>query len=630
MSKAINLESLSIPRGATGNISIRCPECSDSRKKSNAKTLSWNVEKQVGICKHCSESIYVRKATFVPLKIEVSEDFPAPLMAYMSSRGFSLQTLLDCKVGHGREFIHNRQSGIGSTTNVIIFRYFWHGVLRMVKLRDNHKNFAIKKAVDTKPIPYGFDDIKGHKECVWVEGEFDKLAFWEAGIKNCVSVPTGANVSIAEKEHFIKTGSLISENQQNLEYLTECFESFDKMEKIYIATDSDVAGYKLQEELVRRLGKERCYKIKFHKYKYKDAEGVEKSCKDANEMLIHFGKEALARTLDEAEQYPVDGVVFAMDVYSQYKHEFFHGQSKGMPVGFEKLKNHLNLRLGELVVLNGFPNNGKTAFTLQIALYMSLTYGWKWAIYSPENYPITTILGTCVEMLVGNTSDKDNPNRMMFSEAEEALAFIQDHIFFIDNREEDWSHEELRALAKTMVQKLGIAGLIIDPYNAITKDQGLGEGGREDERLNKELSAYVKLGTTYNIIVWINAHPRTAKDQKQLMSAPKVSDLSGGSMFWNKVFIAICIHICNSDDPDNTMVEVHVQKVKNQKLSGIRTDPNSPPCIMFNRKSQRYYEILPSGDKVFPLGKFKLLSKAQPELTFETIEPLTQRVEIDF
>ena len=47
-------------------------------------------------------------------------------------------------------------------------------------------------------ILYGLDDIVGQSEVIIVEGEMDKLAMMEAGIKNVVSVPDGAPSRVKE------------------------------------------------------------------------------------------------------------------------------------------------------------------------------------------------------------------------------------------------------------------------------------------------------------------------------------------------------------------------------------------------------------------------------------------------
>ena len=45
-------------------------------------------------------------------------------------------------------------------------------------------------------ILYGWDDIVGQKEVIFVEGEVDKLSMEEAGSRNVTSIPEGAPASV--------------------------------------------------------------------------------------------------------------------------------------------------------------------------------------------------------------------------------------------------------------------------------------------------------------------------------------------------------------------------------------------------------------------------------------------------
>ena len=44
---------------------------------------------------------------------------------------------------------------------------------------------------------YGYDDIKGRREIIIVEGEMDKLAMEVAGFQNVASVPDGAPARVS-------------------------------------------------------------------------------------------------------------------------------------------------------------------------------------------------------------------------------------------------------------------------------------------------------------------------------------------------------------------------------------------------------------------------------------------------
>lgn len=113
----------------------------------------------------------------------------------------------------------------------------------------------------------------------------------QAGISNCVSVPDGA-------PHQVSTKVLTSKEQDSrYKYISDCNGYLDKASRIILATDSDGPGQALAEELSCLLGKERCWRVTWPK---KD----ESSCyKDANEVLVHLGAEALRHIVEAAELY---------------------------------------------------------------------------------------------------------------------------------------------------------------------------------------------------------------------------------------------------------------------------------------------------------------------------------------
>lgn len=617
MNEPVNLEELDIPAGAKGHIYIRCPKCSPDRKKKYQKVLGWNVEEQYGRCNHCDTGLYVKKDRIPELVIKTSTEFPVEILNYINSRGISKETLDACNVSHTKEFIIDKESGKGRTIDCIAFKYNWRNVLRMVKYRDNKKNFAIKKATGSELILFNIDHCIDNEEVTICEGEFDTLSFYESGVINCISVPNGASVSKSEKEHFEKTGQLINENVQDLKYITECFDIFKNKKKIYIATDSDPAGYKLQEELVRRLGKHRCYKVKFYKYVYTDSNGNEKRCKDANELLVNFGKEALQTALNEAEEYPIENIVSIKDTLSTLKHQYTHGIEKAKSTGFKVLDNYLNLLMGTPMVCNGYPGMGKTSFTLQIMLNTIVLYGWKWLVFSPENHPHSRLVSTMVKMLTGKPIDKKYKGVMTVEEMEEAVNYLNEYIYMIDDKEEGWSHEDLRNTISSFVERKGINCALVDPYNSATK--GIGQSSDKETPLNIELSAYTRLAVKHNILVWINAHPK-AMEKQYHHTAPHIMDLAGGAMWNNKMYLALCVHIANREDPECTISEIHVDKVKFQDIMGIPTQRSCPPTLTFKRRNQRYYERDEQGVSHCPLDLYNPKTAAQQQIEFQEIK----------
>ncbi|KAI3739387.1 hypothetical protein L2E82_29791 [Cichorium intybus] len=172
-------------------------------------------------------------------------------------------------------------------SNVIAYTYRRKGELVNCKFRSitSRKFWQAKHG---ERILYGLDGIKEGNDIVIVEGEIDKLSMEEAGIMNCVSVPDGAPQQVSTKS---------KKQEIRFKYLSDCNGYLDKASRIILATDCDGPGQALAEELSCRLGKQRCWVVTWPK---KDEVT---RYKDANEVLVHLGPEALRHIVENAKLY---------------------------------------------------------------------------------------------------------------------------------------------------------------------------------------------------------------------------------------------------------------------------------------------------------------------------------------
>ncbi|KAK1439360.1 hypothetical protein QVD17_05176 [Tagetes erecta] len=171
--------------------------------------------------------------------------------------------------------------------SVIAFTYRRKGEIVNCKFRSitNRKFWQAKHG---ERILYGLDGLKEGNTIVIVEGEIDKLSMEQAGIPNCVSVPDGAPQQVSIK------ASPSKKQDTRFNYLLDSNGYLDKASRIILATDGDGPGQALAEELSCLLGKERCWLVTWPK---KD----ELTCyKDANEVLVHLGPEALRHVVESA------------------------------------------------------------------------------------------------------------------------------------------------------------------------------------------------------------------------------------------------------------------------------------------------------------------------------------------
>jgi twinkle protein len=604
---------------AKGELYLVCPICTPSRQKEhqNEKKFAINMHKlpHPWRCNHCNEGGYVideaymEKAKIKPI-LDNKTFLPLsdPLVDWFwKERKISKQTLNELQISASEEMIRQTKKIVGEeeyydqvvSRKCINFKYFKDGILINIKYRDKNKNFKLIQ--DATKILYNIDSLKNQKEAIIVEGEMDVLAYHEAGIKNVVSVPNGTTISPSEIEEYQKTGKF--RNNLNMEYLDLCLPDLEGIETFYLATDDDTPGQKLREELSRRLGKNKCRYIKFSEYK-RDG-GL--PCKDGNDVLIHFGKDALRNTLQNSYAYPIDGVTTASVYWEKMEAIFDHGRQKGFSTGYKSLDPHFTWMPGWLTLANGYPGEGKSSVLFNLVLITTVLYKWKWGLYCPENYPPENVLDTLAEILVGDTADISFGDRMSKERYAHAVRnHLEKYIFIVDN-EEGYTPAQLRDVKKSLIRQHGINGFLTDPWKNLYHDLG---NMTIDMYLQRELAAEVRLSVKNDLINIICHHPPTPpRDKDKTYPAPSYFELIGGQIWAASSYAMICIHKHDRVSWMNTMTEFHVQKIKEHKLAGIPTDRANPVLLKFDRRSGRFLErkdilSLESPYTIFPFSDY--------------------------
>lgn len=361
-----------------------------------------------------------------------------------------------------------------------------------------------------------------------------------------VSVPNGASMG-----------------NQKLDYLDNCAEWLVGIDEFVIATDGDAAGEELKQELIRRIGVERCKTISYPIEEVVPLEnGLKRRCKDLNEVLKYFGKPSVVAVIKNAESIPVDGVYYVEDIFPSMLQNFRNGVQLAPKTHFGEMDDFFRWKKGEINLIVGWANHGKTTLILQMMLTKSIYDGWKWAIFSPENFPATDFYDDLIEMYVGKWLDK-----MTEEEYSDAAHFIDQHIFYVypeDHHDIHSINEKFRYL----VLKKGVDGVLIDPFNQLDHVQKPYQ--REDQYLSemlKDIKRFALLNcVSYNIV----AHP--VKQQRNAdKSLPPVDlyDISGGSMWANKSDNVISYYRPrHHEEKTSPEVTIYIQKTKRVRTGG--------------------------------------------------------------
>lgn len=555
----------------SGNEKCFCPQCHDGRKNKRDRSLSVNVTTGEYNCHNpgCGFRGNVRslerkrdskKFEKPPQDVLKSIEIKDKAERWFKSRGISRGTL-------DRFHVFCREEWMPQTNkkeNCICFPYLRNGEIVNIKFRDGAKNFKMVK--DAELILYNLNTIGEKKHCIVVEGEIDCLSAYESGfgIDPIVDEETGEVTNHDySKWCVLSVPNGASKGNQKLDYLDNCAEWLVGVEEFVLATDDDTAGKELQQELIRRLGVERCKLISYPIEECVETEnGINRRAKDLNEVLMYLGSDVVKNVLNNAESIPVDGIYYVDDIFPSMLQNFRNGIQTAPKTHFGEMDDFFRWKKGEINLVVGWANHGKTTLILQMMLTKSIYDGWKWAIFSPENYPATDFYDDLIEMYVGKWLDK-----MSEDEYTDAKIFINDHIFYVypeDSHDVNAINEKFRYL----VLKKGVDGVLVDPFNQLDHLQKPYQ--REDQYISemlKDIKRFALLNcVSYNIV----AHPvKQQRNQDKSLPPVDLYDIAGGAMWANKSDNVISYYRPNHhEDKTSPEVTIYIQKVKRIRTGG--------------------------------------------------------------
>ena len=519
-----------------------CPKCHSERKHHpTERELAVYWDSCTAHCHHCGKNFFFGKTvklndgTSTKQKKQSTKEYKKPcrltneeapkdeVLNWFANRGIPAEVVAKEPITQGSKTFPQTKS----IEKCILFSYYEDGELVNRKYRAvKQKHFMLESGA--KLVPWRIDRIRNTTECIITEGEMDALSFLVAGYDNVVSVPNGA--------------------QKNLTYLDDFIEThFENKTRIYIASDTDAKGLELRNELVRRFGEEKCRIVTY-------GEG----CKDANELLIQSGAEALRLAIAEAVEVPLEGVFTADDVRDELKGVFEHGLQKGAVFGMGDLDNLLSVEVGRLMIVTGIPGHGKSEMLDQMALHLSLDYDWRCAYFSPENFPVTLHYPKLIEKLIGKKFKKGLMSEMDFNAA---LDYLSQNFFDI-LPEEGYRVDTILERAEALVRRKGIRVFILDPYNCL--EHQIPSGQSETQYISEFLEKLRSFAHRRQVLVILAAHPiKMKKDPASgKYPVPGLYDISGSAAFYNKADFGIAIE----RDRERDITRVHVHKVKFRHL----------------------------------------------------------------
>ncbi|MGL5705244.1 MAG: DnaB-like helicase C-terminal domain-containing protein [Tannerellaceae bacterium] len=461
---------------------------------------------------------------------------------------------------------------------VIGFVFSHNGIEHNVKFRTLEEKsffFANKGAIT---LPFNGDVIGSSSSLVITEGEPDALAYATVGIRYVISVPTGAGV-------------------RRVDWLRPFEAVLEDIDTFYIAVDDDPRGHELREVLVEYLGADRCRIVEFD------------GCKDANEQLLKYGPEAVAKSIRKsmhpgeacvelpfAESNSLilgegvdDSDIESFDAeYAAMLDLLHNGGIKGDKLDVPEIDELVSWRTGQLAVVTGIPSHGKSEFVDFVVVCLNRLYGYKAVMWSPENYPVTYHRIKHVSKITGRSFNK---HKLSNDDLRVALEDLRDEIFYATP--DEYRLSLVLEKLERMVVKHKARIVTLDPFNALEYD---GDSNlTETERINRVLGRLQLFARKFDVLVILVAHPRkmdilTARGVGKHYQEPMMYDVCGSANFLNRADYGIVVYrSAEGEYVDNTItnfVRITFEKIRFRDLG------SGGSCLLrYNYDNGRYESI---------------------------------------
>lgn len=404
--------------------------------------------------------------------------------------------------------------------NIIVFPFYDEEEnLVYIKYRKTDYNKATDKNKEwsepnCKPILFGMKQCTDdHARLVITEGQIDSLSVAEAGIDNAVSVPNGAN---------------------GFTWIPYCWDFVTSFAEIVVFGDYENGNITLLDHISKH------FPLKVSHVRHKDYKG----CKDANELLQAYGKEAVKAAVENAILLPINRIKRLADVKDINIYEL-----EKVKTGIQYLDDTLygGLPFGSLVVIAGKRGEGKSTLASQIFAYC-IEQGYSSLAYSGElpDFQFKAWLDSQIagrnHIIENRDNETGNPH---FQISKSNLTLINnwysDKAYIYDNK--IVASNEMENLPKTIeqvIQQYGVRIILVDNLmTAMWIDEEVGSNIYEKQSHFVKKLAYI--AQKYNVIVLLVAHQRKSQAFKnsdvneEISGSGDISNLASITIGYNRV-----------------------------------------------------------------------------------------------
>lgn len=262
------------------------------------------------------------------------------------------------------------------------------------------------------------------------------------------------------------------------------------------------------------------------------------------------------------------------DLLEVYK----HGLKRGDGTGWSNLDHVWSIAPGQLTVITGIPNHGKSA--VMDALAMNLLSGktvkpWKFLFISPEQEPSHLHLAELLERRIGKRFRDGTGVRMDEQEIGVAIGQLGQKVLMGSFEDTD-NFAEVLVFVRDFAMNVGPgfqAGVVLDPWNRLEHRRPAHMS--ETEYVGEALSLMVSLARSCGVHIFVVAHPAKMYRDKANgeVPIPSAYDIAGSANWANKADNILCVWRdmaeAANNGPNARVTRIMVQKCRWRHLGRV-------------------------------------------------------------
>lgn len=541
----------------------KCPVCGNS--KNDFKSIVWHPETGRFYCLNCGykgdlskePTNFQSKNQGLNWNFWNNEENKKILSDLDCLKNFEIDFLNSLSLNLSATIYHNYETNSLEWKPSICFPFNKDDVSDVFTgILDFNGNYERSQRYPNKnPKVLNWENIE--TEVVFVDDVMDYLTFLSMGINNVSCLPDGLNPMETNKEAW-KFTIFIEEKMK-------------KIKKYTLAFSDHEIGHSLENEIARRLGKPRAWRIRWKNFfslpnnLSNNIYNIKRYHSEDKNFEIEFNNAFYGATA-----FPVEGLYEVADVEADIESLYFFGMKKGCLTGYPTLSEHITFKEGQVTLISGIPSHGKTSLVEALSVNIAKKYGWSFGYFTPSNIPIARFYATMMEKYIKkNFNKKEGFLRIDENEKNEAKKWLQDHFKVILPKEEQgaWTLDAVFELTKQLILRYGIRCLVIDPWNEL--EQSRASHLTISEYLSAQLNKVRRFAAENDIHIFIINHPNKMEkgaDHQYPIVTPYMLD--GGAMWYNKAHNIISVYR-NVGKKDSDIVDIHIQKISFEEIGKV-------------------------------------------------------------